>query len=339
MATIKDIARLSGYSIGTVSRVINNRADVSPEARETIERIIQEQNYQPNTNAKMLKQTVSSDISVIVRGMGNPFLESILEEIQTRMYEHGESVNVQFIDETSDEVDAAVQLSQQIKPKGFIFIGGSTHSFKAAYDQIAVPGVLVTQSAGTLGYDNLSSFSTNDEDGAAAAVSQLIRFGHTRIGIIGGHRNGFEDDVSAIRLKGAVTALQESGIDFVDIRDHEECLFSAREGYAAARRLLKREPDITGIFALSDAVAIGAMRGIADMGLKVPDDVSVIGYDGIDYSRYVVPRLATVRQDAQMLARRSVDELLLMISYRHPAVHEVIPYELIDGESISRPCK
>ena len=62
MATIKDIARLSGYSIGTVSRVINNRADVSPEARETIERIIQEQNYQPNTNAKMLKQTVSSDI-------------------------------------------------------------------------------------------------------------------------------------------------------------------------------------------------------------------------------------------------------------------------------------
>ena len=96
MTTIKDIAKISGYSISTVSRVLNNRADVSEKAREKIEKVIRELNYQPNENARMLKQTVSSDISVIVRGNKSIFLESILEEIQIRMGKHGESVNVQF---------------------------------------------------------------------------------------------------------------------------------------------------------------------------------------------------------------------------------------------------
>ena len=99
---------LSGYSISTVSRVLNNRADVSEKAREKIEKVIRELNYQPNENARMLKQTVSSDISVIVRGNKSIFLESILEEIQIRMGKHGESVNVQFIGETDDEVATAV---------------------------------------------------------------------------------------------------------------------------------------------------------------------------------------------------------------------------------------
>ena len=130
MTTIKDIAKISGYSISTVSRVLNNRADVSEKAREKIEKVIRELNYQPNENARMLKQTVSSDISVIVRGNKSIFLESILEEIQIRMGKHGESVNVQFIGETDDEVATAVQIGQYLKPKGFIFLGGSADHFR-----------------------------------------------------------------------------------------------------------------------------------------------------------------------------------------------------------------
>ena len=87
MSTIKDIARISGYSTGTVSRVINNRADVSEEARKKIEEVIREQNYQPNQSARMLRQTVSSEVSIIVRGVGNVFLESLLEKVQIRVRE------------------------------------------------------------------------------------------------------------------------------------------------------------------------------------------------------------------------------------------------------------
>ena len=88
MTTIKDIARISGYSIGTVSRVINNRADVSEEAREKISKIIRERGYQPNSIARKLKQSVSSEVSIIVRGSKNVFFESILEEIQIKMREY-----------------------------------------------------------------------------------------------------------------------------------------------------------------------------------------------------------------------------------------------------------
>ena len=107
MITIKDIAQISGYSISTVSRVINNRTDVSDAAKEKIREVIREQNYQPNENARMLKQSISTDISVIVRGNRSIFLESILEEIQIRTGKHGESINVHFIGETDRTVSQA----------------------------------------------------------------------------------------------------------------------------------------------------------------------------------------------------------------------------------------
>ena len=110
MTTIKDIARMSGYSIGTVSRVINNRADVSEEAREKISEIIRERGYQPNSNARKLKQVISSEVSIIVRGNKNVFFEYILEEIQIMMRGYDENINVHFIGETDNEVATAARM-------------------------------------------------------------------------------------------------------------------------------------------------------------------------------------------------------------------------------------
>ena len=343
MTTIKDIAKISGYSISTVSRVLNNRADVSEKAREKIEKVIRELNYQPNENARMLKQTVSSDISVIVRGNKSIFLESILEEIQIRMGKHGESVNVQFIGETDDEVATAVQIGQYLKPKGFIFLGGSADHFRESFSQISLPSVLVTVDAEKLGFENLSSFTTDDEAAAGCAAGKLLSLGHKRIGIIGGDAGDgsgeLESDFSTLRICGAVKKLEANGIKFDFDRDYEPCAFSAESGYKAAEKLLTKSPDLTGIFTLNDEIAFGAMRALKDMGLTVPEDVSMIGFNGVDYTRYSLPRLATIRQDAAMLARKSVDDLLLRISFGSPAVYEKIPYEYVDGESAAPPRK
>ena len=343
MKTIKDIARISGYSIGTVSRVINNRADVSEKARKKIKAVIRENDYQPNTNARMLKQNMSSDVCIIVRGNKNIFLESILEEIQIRMREHGESINVQFIGETDNEVDAAIQLGQNLKPKGIIFMGGNAHTFKDDFFKITVPCVLVTVDAEELGYDNLSSFTTDDEEAAGYAVSKLIEKGHRRIGILGGYPENLNYESKggniALRIKGAVEELEKNGIRFDFDKDYEPCAFSSESGYEAARKLLLKSPDLTGIFAISDVIAIGAMRVFKDMDLSVPEDVSVVGFDGVNLAEYSIPRLATIRQDAETLARKIVDDLLLRISYNSPAVHEKIPYAYVDGESIAPPRK
>ena len=343
MTTIKDIARISGYSIGTVSRVINNRADVSEQARQKIEEAIRDSNYQPNTNAQMLKQNVSSEVSVIVCGNRSEFFAYLLEEIQIRMREHGENINVQFIGEAGDEVATAIQIGQYMKPKGFIFVGGGTYNFEEKFSQITVPSVLITIDAEKLGYDNLSSFTTDDEEAGGYAISKLLDQKHKRIGILGGFSRedseSHENDYSTLRIRGAVKELEENGIRFDFEKDYEPCASSEEGGYEAAEKLLKKSPDITGIFTITDSIAIGAMRSLKDMGLNVPEDVSVVGFNGVDYVKYSNPRLATVKQDIAMLARKSVDDLLLRISYGSPAVHEKIPYEFVDGESVASPRK
>ncbi len=343
MITIKDIAQISGYSISTVSRVINNRTDVSDAAKEKIREVIREQNYQPNENARMLKQSISSDISVIVRGNRSIFLESILEEIQIRTGKHGESINVHFIGETDDEVATAIQIGQYLKPKGFIFLGGSADHFREEFSQISLPSVLVTVDASDLGFENLSSFTTDDEAAASCAVAKLLSQGHRRIGILGGHRNDrggrSGSGYSTLRIRGAVRELEKNGIHFDFERDYESCAFSAEGGYQAAEKLRRKSPDLTGVFAINDAIAIGAIRLFRDRDLEVPGDISVTGFNGVDYVRYFNPRLATIRQDVAMLATKSVDDLLLRISYGSPAVHEKIPFEYIDGESVASPRK
>ena len=341
MATIQDIARISGYSIGTVSRVINNRADVSAEARRKIEEVIREQNYQPNSSARMLRQSISSEISIVVRGVSNVFLQSLLEKVQIRIRDNGEIANVQFIRETDDEVAVAAQVVQNLKPKGIIFLGGSTKNFQEDFSKISVPSVLISADASGLGFDNLSSFTTDDAGAASRAVSELVSQGHRRIGILGGYPGDAEgmrpNDSPAQRIQGALKELDKSGIAFDLERDYEESPFSAEGGYHAAEQLLLRTPDLTAIFAISDSIAIGAMRAFRDMGLRVPEDISMVGFDGITAAKYSVPRLATIQQDATLLANKSVDDLLMRISYERTAVHEKIPYLYVNGESVAQP--
>ena len=341
MATIQDIARISGYSIGTVSRVINNRADVSDEAKRIIEEVIRQENYQPNSNARMLRRNVSSEISIIVRGTGNIFFQSILEQVQLSIREHGESANVQFIRETEDAVEIAAQTMQHLKPKGLVFLGGSIPSFRKEFSKINVPSVLIGADAGALGFEDLSSFSTDDYAAGADVIRALLSQGHRRIGILGGYRGGFEDgrpdDGPALRIWGAIGELDKSGIALDYERDYVDCPFSAEGGYQAAKKLLVQAPDLTGIFAISDSIAVGAMRALRDLNLRIPEDVSIVGFDGVAYSKYSIPRLTTIEQDMATLARRGVEDLLMRIIYESPAVHEKVPYRFVNGESVARP--
>ena len=335
MTTIKDIARLSGYSIGTVSRVINHRQDVSEEARQIIEKVIEEENFQPNSNAKMLKQTITSNIAVLVKGTQNVFLEGILERMQEYLRTFGEYVSVSFLDEFTNEVETAAQICSERNPKGIIFLGGNLHFFEEGFSRITVPSVLVTETAAGLGFDNLSSFTTDDSEAAGMAVDYLIRRGHTHIGIIGGSASGEKGEVGTRRLQGAVKRLKESGIPFDQDKQFCSCRFAMKDGYDAALRMLKKDSEITGIFALSDTVAVGVLRALRDRDIRIPEDISLIGYDGIEHVKYTIPRLATVKQDRDALAKKAVDDLLLRINYSRSAVHGTVPFRVLAGESIA----
>ena len=335
--TIKDIARLSGVGVATVSRVLNNHPDVSEETRRKVMAVVEQQDFQPNNNARRLKQQAGTDIAVIFKGTSNMLFADLVERIQALLREAGRDARIYYLDEDADEVAYARKLCRERKPPGMIFLGGDRKLFRSQFQEITVPCVLLTNSAGDLGFRNLSSITTDDQEASRQAVHFLAGQGHRHIGLLGGNQSCFQIGYS--RFLGCTRACEELGLPFDGDRQCEPCRYSMADGYAAAQRLLERCPELTAIFAVSDVMAMGAIRALRDLGKRVPEDISVMGYDGILMADYFVPRLATVRQSTHRMAERGVDVLLRSIERHSPQVHEVVPFQLVDGESVSRIAK
>lgn len=332
MVTIKDIARESGYSVSTVSRVLNNRNDVSPDARKKIEEVVAEFNFVPNNNAKHLKQNNSKAIGVLVKGISNMLFASIVEEIQ-RMIEKTEyTLVVSYLDEDADEVEQAILLCRERKPLGLLFLGGNPEYFEREFSGVDVPCVLVTNRANEMHFENLSSVATDDIAAARCAVDQLFAAGHRRIGILGGDFD--KSYTSHQRFLGCEQSFSEHGA----VLDVEHCYEKARFSFGSAcramKRLIEKFPDVTAVFAMSDVMAIGAIRALRDLGYCVPENVSVIGFDGTSLAEYYNPKLATIKQQHQTLANRSIEILFGQIELKKEPIHEIVPFEFVNGESI-----
>lgn len=332
--TIKDIAKLSGYGVATVSRVLNDHPDVSAETRRKVLAVVEEQGFQPNNNAKHLKQQASSSIAVIVKGTMNLLFADLVEKIQVLLRDAGQDAAVYYLDEDANEVAYACQLCRERRPMGILFLGGDLELFEAGFSPITVPCVLLTNTARELGFDNLSSFTTDDSAAAEQVIELLAARGHRHIGFLGG--NWSCTQIAYCRLTGCRKACLRLGIPFDVDRQCEPCRYSMPEAYAATKKLLERCPDLTAIFAVSDVMALGAIRALKDLGKRVPEDISVVGYDGLVTGQYSLPRLTTVRQDTQQLAERGVDALLRSIARSSPPVHELVPFQLIEGESVAK---
>lgn len=332
--TIKDIARLSGYAVGTVSRVLNHRSDVSDEARERVMSVVEEYHFRLNNNAKHLKQQSGNGLAVIVKGTQNMLFHTIVERMQWLIQQRGHACLIYYIDEDDDELEQALEVSRERKPLGIFFLGSNPDYFQECFPALSEPCVLVTNSAASLQFENLSSVSTDDGDAARCAVERLMDLGHTEIGVIGGRME--LSHAAQARYAGVERAFAARGRGFDRDRQYETSRFALSGGYRAMGRLLDKLPELTAVFAMSDVQAMGAVRALHDRGLRVPEDISVIGFDGIELGRYVTPRLTTIRQDAARMADRSVELLLQRIREPLPPVHERVPYVLVEGESTRR---
>lgn len=330
--TIKDLAAQTGYSVGTVSRVLNNQPHVSELARETILRAAEESGFQLNTNAKQLKQQHGTSILVICKGNSNEMFDTLLVAIQTRVAQTQYPLIVDYIDEIENEVRRAVQLSLEKKPLGILFLGGNQEHFLADFHHISVPCVLVTNSAAELPFPNLSSVSSDDVQATKMAIDHLADLGHEKIVVIGGHRQF--SDTTMLRYRGCLEAFREHGITFEEDQDYETARFSYEDSYQAAKALLARNPDFSALFAMSDVMALGAIRALTDAGKRVPEDVSVMGFDGLTIGNYTVPRLTTVAQSVETLAEKSLALLSHSIEDGSTARHETVPVKLLLKESV-----
>lgn len=329
--TIKDLSAQTGYSVGTVSRVLNNQPNVSEKAKKAILEAAEASGFQLNANAKQLKQSHSNAVLVVVKGTSNELFSGMMETIQSCMAETSYRLMVDYIDENGNEVLRALQLCRERKPLGIVFLGGNREHFQESFQRIEVPCVLVTNNAGGLGFENLSSVSSDDVLAGRTAIEQLVALGHRKIAVIGGDL--ITSDISRLRYQGCMEAFRAHGIAFDPEQDYESIRYSFDEGYRAAKRLLARNKQFSAIFAASDVMAIGAIRALRDAGLRVPEDVSVMGFDGLDVGRYTVPTLSSIRQNVDAMARRSVEMLLENIKNGRLPRYETVPFDLNLRES------
>lgn len=330
--TIKDLAAQTGYSVGTISRVLNNHPNVSEKARTAILQAVEESGFHLNVNAKNLKQQHTTNVLVVVRGSSNELFQELLEAIQLRMAPTCYDLVVEFIDESDNEVHRALDLCREKKPVGILFLGGHPEHLSAEFDRITVPAVLITNDASMLPFENLSSVSIDDRRAADRAIEKLIALGHRNIAIIGGDRVASHSGL--LRFEGCMDAFRRHGIGFDPELDYQDVRYSFADGYRAVRQLLQKRRRFTAIFAAGDVLAIGAIRALMDHGLKVPEDVSVMGVDGVAMGEFLVPRLSTIRQDVEAMARRSVELLLEAMEKNAPARHENVDFFIEQKESI-----
>ena len=332
--TIKDLAKKTGYGVATVSRALNNHPNVSKKARQVIIKAAQDSGFEMNQNAKQLKQQHATSILVVVKGTSNEMFSEMVEIIQGLVAKTDYPLIVDYQDEDADEVLRGVQLCREKKPKGILFLGGNRQNFLASFHKIDIPCVLVSNDASELHFDNLSSVSTDDRQASCCAMDALIALGHRKFAIIGGDRA--VSDTARLRYEGCLQSFQKHNISFDDDLDYQGTRFSYQAGYDATRKLLLNRRKFTALFAEADVMAIGAIRALRDHGLRVPEDVSVVGFDGLPLGGFLVPQLSTVAQSVKPMSQRSVEILLSCMEKGGVARHETVPFTIWQRESTRR---
>ena len=331
--TIKDIARLSGVGVSTVSRVLNDRPDVSEESRRRVLQVIAEYNYLPNNSARSLVRTKSDAVGLVVRGVQNPFYTGIIRAIERDLDAADFTMVMRQIGSCEDEIKCGAMMEREKRLQGIIFLGGRSDYSPADTALLNVPFVCCsyTNTYGTLDPTKYSSVSIADEQEAYRAVMDLAQKGHRRIAALSTDPRDWS--IAQLRCSGYVRALHDLGLSLEDGEIIRADDFTIESAYRAVTERLKRPADFTAIFAISDDMAIGAMRALRESGRSIPEDCSIIAIDGLTVSEYIYPMLTTLCQPTDKMGAKSV-EILMSVIRGGTHRHLILPTTLRTGQSV-----
>lgn len=331
---IKDIARIAGVGVSTVSRVLNNHPDVKDETRERILQVIKDSNYIPNNSARILKQNNTKNIGVLVKGVFNPFFSEMINIIGNEIHELGYTMILQQNDYTFDEdMDTLLGFIKEKRLQGVICLGGNFIDIKEdSFDSINIPIVLTSvNTISNVGKSKYSSIGIDNKKSAYDVTTYLMELGHRNIAIMLGEKDDL--GIGWWRLKGFKEALEEKGYNFSEANSVLIGNYDTESAYRATKKLLSERKDITAIFAISDRMAIGVAKAVLDSGLKIGEDISIIGFDGMDISEFYNPGITTVRQPKQLMATKSIKHLFNLINQKENHKHMLLDTKLVKRES------
>ena len=336
MPTIQDVARAAGVSTSTVSHVLNETRPVNQETRQRVLKAMKALDYRPNRLARSLRNRRTNTLGVLLPNSANPFFAQILLGIEAACFEHDYNFILGNANDDSKREMAYLDVLVSKQVDGILLV--STGAYRKALDLLAprgVPVVMVDRSPAQI-YDGwqIDAVYTDNEDGGRMATEYLIGLGHRRIACVGGPvllTSG------AGRVIGYRRALEHARFP-VDETLILEGDFEHEGGYRAGKALLALPEPPTAIFACNDLMAVGVLYAAFEAGVRVPEDLSVIGFDDIPLASYTVPRLTTVAQQATMLGRAGVDLMLARLKDRaRPTQQRCLPVSLTGRASCAPP--
>jgi LacI family repressor for deo operon, udp, cdd, tsx, nupC, and nupG len=328
MATIQEVAKAASVSVATVSRVLNHRASVSPKTRVKVEDVIKELNYEPNMLGRNLRCSESRLILVLIPTIDNPFYSKIINGIEDVAIKNNYNILLCTTDSKPERENIYFDLLNRKLTDGIISMDPAVNidSLNRLAERYPIIQCSEYAESGKIPY-----VSIDNETASYKAVKHLISLGHKRIALI----NSDEKYLYARhRKQGYMRALEEYGLHF-----KEEWMVNTQEldfeyGQRAMRNLLNLEERPTAVFAVSDTLAIGALKEIKDHQLKVPEDIAVVGFDKIAFSNMTNPTLTTVSQPMYKMGCEAAKMLIHKLNHRDEPVESIeLEHELIIRES------
>jgi len=329
MITIKEIAKLANVSQSTVSKALNDKPDVSQETRRKIIELAKQHDFVPNAFGKGLKSRTTENIGVIFCResqplSGNPFYSRVLEGIEAELAMNNYNLVLQLIPESQQEMLPKMVRQRQVD--GLILVGIFQEQFIQNVLSNNINIVLIDPK---IIIDNCSQILIDNEHGAFIATQYLIQKGHQRIGFISG-------DLERLSFKQRFDGFKKA-LKYNDISVDKNLIMTSglEKGYYHVKNLLNLENQPTAIFAANDINAIHGYKAIQEKNLRIPGDISIIGFDDIDLAKYSTPSLTTVRVYKEELGSIGVRTLLQMISGENKTpVTTIVPTRLIERESV-----
>jgi len=333
MVTIKDVALRSGFSITTVSKALNNYTDISKTTKQKILDLCEEMGYVPNASARSLITQKSWTIGIIfeeVTGVGlqHPLFSKILESFKSVVEAQG--YDIMFLSKSMGSNNGSYyEHSRRKQVEAVLVLCGEFGSEEMEHlYKSDIPTILID-----FEHDNVSQVTSNNMQGVGRAIKYFKELGHTKIANIYGGEYLY---IGGWRKLAFEKAMLKNGLELNDDWQVSGEFFSKEAGYNAMKQILKLEEQPTAVFCASDMIAIGAIQAIHEVGKSVPEDYSLIGFDGIDVGQMISPRLSTIRQDTDKMGKIAASQVLQMINDKNKRrVTETITVDtfLMNGET------
>ncbi|HET7628555.1 MAG TPA: LacI family DNA-binding transcriptional regulator [Bacillales bacterium] len=331
--TIKDVAKLADVSISTVSRVLNNSAQVDEQKRRKVLNAVEALNYQPNALARGLISGKTKTLAVMISDVKSLYFPELLHGMEEAARDEGYNLMICGMNRDHKTILSYLQILNEKRVDGIIFTSEPVYpDYQEIFEQMGIPVLLV--STQSMEYE-IPSIKINDEQAAFDAADYLISLGHRKIGMIS---FPLSDPIAGLpRYQGFMRALRKNGLEAPD----DGCEIAPhwfQNGSQATKKLFAKHPDLTAVFAASDELALGAISALTEMGKTVPGDVSVVGFDNLRISQMCIPKLTTIAQPLDEIGHKAIEKITALIDGNDLGpLREIVSHELIERDSTASP--